>query len=104
MAKATTKSQQITTKSYVLELSEDEAHALAAVLTKVGGSQEDSPRKHTEAVHRALDAQGVSGFSDGSTWGSPFRQHVADLREHPAKLASGSLQFANYPLGSAKRG
>lgn len=56
MAKAT--ARNLTRIS--LDLSEDEAQALADILAKVGGSPERSRRMHAEAVSEALKSAGIS--------------------------------------------
>lgn len=45
-------------KTVKLELNESEAHALAALLGKVGGSPEYSARKHLDSASRKLERLG----------------------------------------------
>lgn len=47
------------TVTYRLEISESEARTLAVVLARVGGSEPDSPRGHTQAILDALKDRGV---------------------------------------------
>lgn len=72
---------------YVLELSEDEADALVAVLGRVGGVRDNSPRKHTEAVYAAL-AEHV---------GRSIDTHANKLLGH------GNVWFSDYDDDDAKR-
>lgn len=49
-------------KSYTLRLTDAEARTLAVVLGLVGGHNVDSPRKHTDAAHKALIDAGVEWY------------------------------------------
>jgi hypothetical protein len=60
-ASFTTGSETITHKTIHLELTEEEAQALACVLGKVGGKPEGR-RGTTEGVLRALERTGVKWF------------------------------------------
>ena len=57
MAKAEAKTK---VTSIILELSDKEAETLAAILGRVGGDPNGSPRKHTDSISTAL---GKAGFS-----------------------------------------
>jgi hypothetical protein len=63
-----------------LSLSDGEAKTLAAISYRIGGSPDNSPRKHTETVGEALRRAGYAGSAD-----TPER-----------KALSGSLMFENY--------
>lgn len=45
--------------TYTLELSEDEARAMRNILGRVGGPPATTPRKHADALIKALTAVGV---------------------------------------------
>lgn len=80
-----------------LSLSEEEARTLAAVLARVTGSRNGSPREHVAAILDALRRAGVMhpAQSGALTWReiSPV-----DLRE-PGGLIEGKLNFHDYPAG-----
>jgi hypothetical protein len=63
------KKQVVTT--YNLELTEDEAKLLAFIMYRVGGSSQNSPRKHADSIRRSLaecnigDKNENNGLLDG---------------------------------------
>lgn len=74
-----------------LHLSKEEAEAVSAVLAKIGGHPEDSPRKHTEAVAKALTAQGLSYHM------SPFKDHLTGtLVFYERPRSEGYMTFDTY--------
>jgi hypothetical protein len=66
MAEATTQVRTIREKTVNLTLSTDEAETLMAILAKVGGHRERSPRKHVEAVTVALSKAGLRPYHSAS--------------------------------------
>lgn len=56
MANATVKAKVV---HYTLELDEEEAGVLMAVLNCIGGDQRTSPRRHTNEIYRALASAGA---------------------------------------------
>lgn len=70
------------TTQYVLRLSQAEAEALLSVFIHVAGSLTDSPRKHVASILNALRDAG----EPGDYW-----------QRESAKLASGTVRFADYP-------
>jgi len=70
--------------SVTLELSEEEARTLAAVLSYVGGCPTDSPRKHTDAVLEALTESAGLGSFVGTV-------------EHNLADPERGIYFRNYP-------
>lgn len=74
------------TKSYdtngaTLRLSKDEANTLTVILSNVGGSPSESPRKHAAAVRTALIGAGF----------------VAATAPEYKLAGTGSLYFSDYP-------
>lgn len=56
---------------YVLELTEDEAGTLSAILNNVGGPPIGSLRQHTDAMNDALSAAGMTYFES-----EPYRKKI----------------------------
>jgi len=48
-----------TEKTYHLELTEEEALFLARVFSKISGSVDSGPRKHSDAISKALYEHGI---------------------------------------------
>lgn len=61
MAKAATKYQGM---EVTLTLTEAEAFTLRDILMLIGGSPDQSRRKHCDAIAVALDSQGIKGTND----------------------------------------
>ena len=64
MAYAYTRTGIIETQTVVLELTQDEAEFLAALVYVVGGDPALSRRRHADAIYAVLDALGVSYSND----------------------------------------
>ncbi|MGW2950753.1 hypothetical protein [Streptomyces eurythermus] len=82
-AEKTTVERVVTTTGFTLKLTVDEAEALVAILARVGGSPYTSPRGRTQNIMDALRDAGARDY-----WRTP---------DHPSSLATGSVQFADYP-------
>lgn len=65
MAEAQKTVKVVKTETVTLTLSKDEAEALVAVVGNVTGHGSNSPRKHTDAIYRALVKQTRPVFSPG---------------------------------------
>lgn len=63
MAEATKQIRTVKKETVTLVLSIEEAETLMAVGAKIGGSKENSPRGHYDAVVKALSAAGVRDFT-----------------------------------------
>lgn len=82
VAEKTTVERVVTEAGFTLKLTVEEAETLVAVLARVGGSSAESPRGHAGDIIEALQAAGVRDY-----W----------VDGHPSGLASGSIQFRDYP-------
>lgn len=65
--------------TYLLKMTQEEIEFLRAVIQRVAGDPDSSPRKYSDAISRALDDVRV------------IVHNAAD------KLASGSIRFDDYP-------
>lgn len=74
-------------ETVTLTMSREHAETLTAVLGKVGGNRETSPREHTEEI---LDALVAKGFKYGTTFSIP--------EDHPARKLTGSLMFETHTV------
>ncbi|MEU6704742.1 hypothetical protein [Streptomyces wuyuanensis] len=83
MAEAQKTTRTVVEKTFTLTLSVDEAETLMAVGAKIAGDQVDSPRKHFEAIVRALGKAGARDFT------------ASKYEEHPHRLLTGGLTFKN---------
>jgi hypothetical protein len=92
-ASTTNVKRTVTEKGIALILTDAEAETLLAIVTKVSGDLNDSPRKHTEAVYRALREAGVRDFVQ------PLLG-IVRWDEHPANYITGSLRFDKYEKGT----
>jgi hypothetical protein len=103
MAKAAKNTKTVITETVTLELSAHEAEALAAVLRRVAGSPDSSPRKLTSGVLNALRIAGVRDIQ----YSTGFRLGISDLR-HSADLITvdSAVTFSEYPgtWSKAERG
>ena len=82
MAKAAKKTERKVSEetTVTLTLSVDEAVTLHTVLANIGGDREAGPRKHTDAVYKALNSAGINYYGSAA-----YRLH------------SGSMRFGTYP-------
>lgn len=81
MAKLTSAKVETT---YTLEVSQKEAEALVAVLARVAGDPQSSPRAYMQNIYELFEREGVA-------YGSSPAYH----------LLEGSLKFRTYPTGKA---
>ncbi|MCY0963018.1 hypothetical protein [Streptomyces sp. H27-H5] len=88
MAEAKQNTRTITEKTVTLTLSVEEAEALVAITSRVGGHQSRSPRQHTDAVMAALKKAGVRAHN---AFGAHPAKHLDDNAE--------GLYFAEKPGG-----
>ncbi|MEU8948758.1 hypothetical protein [Streptomyces sp. NPDC048489] len=88
-AKMTVERRTVEDKTVTLTLSNDEAETLLALVVKVAGSPQGSPREHTESMYGALRAAGVRD------WCKPGNG-VVKWADHPTNLLTGGIQFADY--------
>ncbi|MFF4557190.1 hypothetical protein [Streptomyces sp. NPDC001422] len=95
MAKATMTVERRTVedKTVTVTLSNDEAETLLALVVKVAGSPQGSPREHTESIYGALRAAGVRDWCKPGTG-------IFKWDDHPMNLLSGGIQFADYKKGT----
>jgi hypothetical protein len=106
MAEARKNTERIVTvvESVAMTLSMHEAEALATILRHVSGDRKLSPRKHTEAIARALRAAGVEAYRGEQ--GDPIRwllggPDAPKVRRHADELLAkdsigGGIRFANF--------
>jgi len=105
MAEASKSVRVVTTRveSVTLTLSIQEAEFLAAVFQHIGGSDRESPRKHANAITKALRASGVPAFagqlSDPFAFvrvgSEPERRHAAALFDE--RHVGSGIRFKDYP-------
>ncbi len=81
MAKANVEKETKTEITGVtLELSREEADALAAVVAKIGGDPERSPRKHIKAIEEALEQHDLVYYTSKAY---PYLTGVLQFYTHP---------------------
>ncbi|MFG3582585.1 hypothetical protein [Streptomyces sp. NPDC047990] len=93
-AKTTVERRTIETKTVTLTLSNEEAETLLALVVKVAGSPQGSPREHTESMYGALRAAGVRD------WCKPGVGTVK-WDDHPMSLLRGGMTFSDYKEDTA---
>lgn len=71
-----------TTKVVVLELTEEEAVTLRAIVGSVAGDNTKSPRKHTYSIYDALNKAGYDYWSNSKV-------------AHAVDRMTGSIRFSN---------
>lgn len=86
MAVAEVETVKVVTVGYVLRLSEEEVDAMIAVFARIGGSPDNSPRKHTDAVKDALQLAGAPHFDDTVA----YNQHEDDM------VHRSGIRFTDY--------
>ncbi|MEU1037663.1 hypothetical protein [Streptomyces sp. NPDC005907] len=84
VAEKTTVERTVTEEGFTLKLTVDEAETLVAVLARVGGSPDQSPRGNAESVLDALIAAGA-------------RTYYPQPQGHPVHLLRGFVAFDDYP-------
>ena len=99
MAKASTKTVQVARPVEVtrveLILTDMEARTLAAILAKVGGDPNASPRGYADRIQTALEHAGYH-WKDGAIWSSQVT--------NPEYVGlSGTLLYGGYPDGKEDR-
>jgi hypothetical protein len=101
----TEKAQIITVvETTTLVMDKDEAETLWAILRKVAGDEELSPRKHAKSMRLALERANVGKTGPAlrsvylTEWERKVQQEQAN--NAPGALLTGQIRFDNYPAGA----